>query len=103
MVSEIQVAPDRAPAREVGGGASVRLAGTSVDVLVPLSAFLDREYQRGIEDERRRERQRNVEDPAGERERIEREAQARLTAIESAMKVLDHDESVRLAAELERL
>lgn len=103
MVSEIQVASDRVMAVEAGGGASVRIVGTSVDVLVPLSAFLDREYQRGIEDERRRGRQRDVEDPAGERERIEREALARLTAIESAMKVLDHDESVRLAAELERL
>lgn len=103
MVSAIQFASDRALVADVGGGASIRIVGTSLDVLVPLSPILDREYQRGIDDERRRERERDVHDPTGERQRIEHEVQAHLTAIAVAMNVLDHDESVRLALELERL
>jgi len=69
------------------------------EVFDPLEAVLSREYQRGIEEGRRLERQYGGEDSTVERERAESEIRAHIAAITRQRKVLDHDDAVRLAAQ----
>jgi hypothetical protein len=75
---------------------------SSIDVSVPLDAVLDREYRRGVEEGRRLERDFAGGDAESPAEESEREARALISAIEGALKVLEHDRSVALGGRLER-